>query len=135
LFTPRRKRNRSEPTISDIVCDTSIKKVRTIDRTKCSPTSHNKLNNVASSNITDALSNQTSVEVCENICVNKTVDVGSNDTGFRNEILNLTKMVQRLTENLDSLTDNIYSRMDTLENSLDSKIHVVHKMAGVIANV
>ncbi|KAH3857887.1 hypothetical protein DPMN_100503 [Dreissena polymorpha] len=56
--------------------------------------------------------------------------VENRDTGLRNEILNLTRMVQRLSGNLDLLTDNIYSRMDKLENSLENKL--VHIMAGVI---
>ncbi|KAH3707013.1 hypothetical protein DPMN_066406 [Dreissena polymorpha] len=40
VCTPRRKRNRSEPTTSDFeVCDSAIKKARTIGVTKHSPTS------------------------------------------------------------------------------------------------
>ncbi|KAH3898128.1 hypothetical protein DPMN_022347 [Dreissena polymorpha] len=40
VCTPRRKRNRSEPTTSDFeVCDSAIKKAKTIGVTKHSPTS------------------------------------------------------------------------------------------------
>lgn len=108
VCAPKRKRSRSEPTTCDNldVCDSIIKKARTIDVTSQISSANKRIVNLKGAQGDEEITETVTESSVSCVIINKTCN-----KGLRNEILNLTRMVQYLTH---SLIENIYSRMNKL---------------------